>query len=221
MADTEKTPTIETTGAAIELKAPDPMDPQTDDHRKALQNMIDGVEEGLASPDPEEKLPKIAEDQVRAVLKDAKEAVAVGDDEVVSLTLDHFRDTMRNAAAAYNATIDPTKIAPATGPFGTPVPNKNAPKIPTPEVIRQAEQLGDVAKHVGEPEGETVHMLFPHEVRLRINSETVLTFPAGLQSVPVEYADHDYLRRNKVMRPVTRQAGPSQTLVGNATKTAQ
>ena len=218
MADIEKSSTPEPTGAAVELKAPDPMDPQTDDRREALQKMIDGVEQGLSSKDPDEKLPKIAEDQVRAALKDAKEAIAVGDDEVVSLTLDHFRDTMRQAAAAYNATIDPTKIAPATGPFGTPAPTK---KVPTPEVVRQAEQLGDVAKHVGEPESETVHMLFPHEVRLRVNSETVLTFPAGLQSVPVEYADHDYLRRNKVMRPITRRGAPSQTLVGNATKTAQ
>lgn len=44
--------------------------------------------------------------------------------------------------------------------------------------------------------GKTVKMIFPKPVRLQAASHQHIMFPAGVNDVPVEYADHWYLKAN-------------------------
>ena len=47
--------------------------------------------------------------------------------------------------------------------------------------------------------GQTVQRFFPKPVRLTLQDHTVREFPAGLQNIPEEYAEHEWLKRNGVV----------------------
>jgi hypothetical protein len=69
--------------------------------------------------------------------------------------------------------------------------------------------------------GETVGMIFPHEVYLTTQERDIINFPAGRHEVPEELADHPYLRANGVERltpPPVRELQP--VLAGKEKKTA-
>ena len=69
--------------------------------------------------------------------------------------------------------------------------------------------------------GETVAMMFPHEVYLTTQKRDIIYFAAGRHEVPEELADHPYLKANEVSRlspPLVRELQPTQA--GSVTKTA-
>jgi hypothetical protein len=69
--------------------------------------------------------------------------------------------------------------------------------------------------------GETVGMIFPHEVYLTTQERDIINFPAGRHEVPEELADHPYLRANGVERLIAAPVRELQpVLAGKEKKTA-
>jgi hypothetical protein len=69
--------------------------------------------------------------------------------------------------------------------------------------------------------GDLVPMIFPQEVYLTTQEREIIHYPAGRHDVPVELADHAYLKANGVTTltaPPVRELQP--TLAGNIAKTA-
>jgi hypothetical protein len=79
--------------------------------------------------------------------------------------------------------------------------NLNSNPQPGPEVqaaLDAARQPAKTAEEVAERADNTVMMVFPHAVVLSTDDHRRISFPAGVNDVPVELKDHRYLAANGV-----------------------